>query len=622
MPKLVITEGAGRGTAYDIADGMTIGRSSQNTIQLFDEQVSRQHARVQVRNGKCIIEDLGSRNGVIVNGERVERAELEPGDSVRIGDTVLVFEPPAEETDGDQETTLTSVIRQTVKADGFGDTDTGELSTAHRYLKTIYDMNRTLAATMDIEELLDKLLAIALDALEQEDGVILLCDPRGSLVPAASRTEDGSEAQISLSSTITRHVINKREAVTVTDARKDPRFSDAKSVSLHGMRSVMCAPLISRGKVLGVIQVESRKNIRGFSAEDLHLLVAIAGQAAGAIEAARAYGELKKENVALRRRAGTADDIIGSNPAFLDALRTAAKVARTSSTVLLTGETGTGKELVAMLLHESSPRRSKPFVCFNCAAVSESLVESELFGHEKGAFTGAVKTKLGLFEVADGGTIFLDEIGDVSPGIQVKLLRVVENKTFNRVGGIKPIEVDVRIIAATSRDLKKKVEDGTFREDLYYRLSVVPIHLPPLRERKDDIPELAQYFLSKFSSTLGCRATSISDEAMEILAAYSWPGNVRELQNVIERAVVLCEGDEITPEHLPIDVVSPDVKHEMESLLASSDPLAEKLRKLEELCIRRALAEAKGKKVLAAKILNISRPTLDKRIREFGLDDE
>jgi len=222
--------------------------------------------------------------------------------------------------------------------------------------------------------------------------------------------------------------------------------------------------------------------------------------------------------------------------------------------------------------------------------------------------------------VADGGTIFLDEVGDISPSVQVKLLRVVENKVFNRVGGVKPIHVNVRIVAASSRDLRKMVDEGRFREDLYYRLSVVPVHLPPLRERKEDIPELAEYFLSMFASNFGKVVRRITPEAMDALVAYSWPGNVRELQNVIERAVVLCEGDEISIEHLPSDVVHGREELSIELLASSDEPLSEKVTKLERLCIERALKEARGKKVEAAKKLGISRPTLDKRIREFGLD--
>ncbi len=313
--------------------------------------------------------------------------------------------------------------------------------------------------------------------------------------------------------------------------------------------------------------------------------------------------------------------IVGEEPVLKEISQKAQKVAQTSSTVLLLGESGTGKELFARAIHQLSPRRDYPFITFNCASVPETLIENELFGHEKGAYTGAVSRKLGKLELAHKGTFFLDEIGDLSFSLQAKLLRVLEEKTFERIGGTSTIEVDVRFILATNKDLKKEVEEGRFREDLYFRISVFPIILPPLRERKGDIPLLANYFLNKFSVEMRKKGLFLSEQTINKLMNYSWPGNVRELQNCIERAVILCEGKEILPEHiiLPEEEIKFSERSDF-NLSGTLKEVAERVRnQIEREKIKRTLFETKGNKKKTAQLLGISYKTLLKKLKELKI---
>lgn len=338
------------------------------------------------------------------------------------------------------------------------------------------------------------------------------------------------------------------------------------------------------------------------------------------IQKALEKGRLRRENILLRReiesRAGF-ENFIGKSPAMQKVFSLIRQVADTRSTVLVTGESGTGKELVARAIHYSSSRRNRPFVTVNCGALPETLLESELFGYMKGAFTGAVSNKQGLFEAADGGTIFLDEISATTPALQIKLLRVLQEKEFKRVGGTSDIKVDVRVIAASNRDLEAEVEKGGFREDLFYRLNVIPIHLPPLRERKEDIPLLTDFFLKKFSSD---RRISISPEAMNLLVSYHWPGNVREIENTIERLVILAPGDTIAADQVPDSIKG---NHPCSELIPSDIPdqgldLEALLENAERTLMRKALEKAGGVKTEAAKLLGLSFRSFRHRLQKYN----
>jgi PAS domain S-box-containing protein len=334
--------------------------------------------------------------------------------------------------------------------------------------------------------------------------------------------------------------------------------------------------------------------------------------------------KLQLENVYLQEELKTEynfEEIIGMSPAITQVLRKVEQVAATSATVLLTGETGTGKELIARAIHNLSHRKNRPLIKVNCAALPTGLIESELFGHEKGAFTGAVSRRIGRFHLADGGTIFLDEIGDIPPEVQVKLLRVLQEKEFERLGGTETIATDVRVIAGTNQNLEALMEVGKFREDLFYRLNVYPISLPPLRERKEDLIPLARHFLEKSGRELRKGVTSLSTEAREMISSYHWPGNVRELENVIERAVILCRGTVVTAQELSLSLTERPRRQPSSGEGIGLSPGGINLLDLEKQLILKALEQTKHNKSKTSKLLGLSRTQLRTRMKKYGLED-
>ena len=340
------------------------------------------------------------------------------------------------------------------------------------------------------------------------------------------------------------------------------------------------------------------------------------GRVIGAVETFRDLSEVRQLARALETRYRFAN-ILGKSKPMQELYDLLENVVDTDATVLIQGESGTGKELVARALHFNGPRRNRPFVPVNCSALSENLLESELFGHEKGAFTGAIRTKPGRFELANGGTLFLDEVADMSPALQVKLLRVLDEQAFERVGGTQRIQVDVRIIAATNKDLRKEVREGRFREDLFYRLNVVPIYLPPLRERREDIPLLVEHFIERFNQKMRRNVRGISPEALDILMSYDWPGNIRELENAIEQAFVRCRGETLLPEHLPRHITG-DLQEPLHGPISS---LRAPLEETEKEILRRVLEETGQSRIAAARRLGISKATLWRKMKRYGLLD-
>ena len=402
--------------------------------------------------------------------------------------------------------------------------------------------------------------------------------------------------------------------------------SESRSVAgLTGFKAQCHLPLVNRGHGLGVLTLACFAE-DCFPQTEISFLEQLAAQIAIAIENARAHREIAalKEQLECERvyvedeiLAGTKfEEMVGSSDSLVHALGHVARVAPTESTVLVTGESGTGKELIARAIHKRSRRADKPFIRVNCAAIPQSLIASELFGHEKGAFTGAAERRLGRFELANGGTIFLDEIGDIPADMQVALLRVLQEREFERVGGGRTVSVDVRVVAATNRDLKAAVEAGKFRLDLFYRLNVFPVRVPSLRERKDDIPLLAKYFIERYARSTGKKIKNIDKKTLELLQAYDWPGNIRELQNVIERAVILCDR-----ETLSID--ESYMRHEALGTLQTLTSLGEALTNTEKEMIEAALEEAGGRvsgPSGAAVKLGIPRSTLESRIRSLHIN--
>jgi Nif-specific regulatory protein len=368
-----------------------------------------------------------------------------------------------------------------------------------------------------------------------------------------------------------------------------------------------------------LLQVCCLDPLKVLTSEDLELTVALARQVAVAWQALRSRQELAEENQRLRSQALQEVHLVGESPALQEVKRKIQLAAASDVTVLIRGETGVGKELVARAIHYCSPRAGKPFICLNCAALAESLLESELFGHEKGAFTGATERKIGKFEAAHQGTIFLDEIGELTPSAQAKLLRILEGHPFERVGGSQPIRVNVRVVAATNRPLEEAIQAGRFRLDLYYRLQVMEIFVPPLRERREDIPLLAEYFLRQFASQMGRRLRGLTPAAMKKLLEHHWPGNVRELRNVIERAVVLTQRQVIDAEDIWLAPVQPESRS-VQQPSSAYEPIT--LEELEKRHILATLEHTKWNKSQAARILGIERSTLDRKIHAYGLAKE
>jgi formate hydrogenlyase transcriptional activator len=415
---------------------------------------------------------------------------------------------------------------------------------------------------------------------------------------------------------------------------KEQEFANEKRLWAEGLRSLCIVPLILRGKCIGTLSVVSREK-DPYSEEDAQFLQDVASQVALAIENMKSYEQiatlkarLEKENIYLREEIRTEhnfEEIVGNSPALLAVLRTVEQVAPTDSTVLIHGETGTGKELIARAIHNRSTRKDRALVSVNCSAISAGLVESELFGHLKGAFTGAIERRIGRFELANGGTIFLDEIGELPLETQVKLLRVLQEQEFEPVGSSRTQRVDVRVIAATNRNLKEMVEAGRFRSDLFYRLNVFPLPLPPLRERGSDIPGLVALFLSQFAKRFGKKVEGVSQETMARLMTYAWPGNIRELQNVMERAVVLSAGPTLRLDKDFVPMVAPEGSLEPAEIPAQGAQPPSGLGTLEEVQrshILAALQHAEG--VVdgpkgAARILNLHPNTLRHRMSKLGI---
>jgi Nif-specific regulatory protein len=489
-----------------------------------------------------------------------------------------------------------------------------------RAISALVEASAAINASLDLGEVLQAIAMKAAVVLRSEASSVLLLDKRrqrlvfraavGDRGPALLGEEFDANLGIagSVASTGKARIVS-----SVEDCGEFFRGIDAKSS--FQTRGLVAAPLIYKGETTGVVEVLNKLSGNAYDEGDLTLLQIFANLAANAAYNAATHETVVKENRGLRESLARPVPIIGVSAALRHATDMVNRVAGSTATVLLLGETGTGKEITARQIHHASPRKKRPFIAINCAALPETLLESELFGHEKGAFTGAHAEKMGRFEMAGGGTLFLDEIGDISLSTQVKLLRVLQEKEFVRVGGTRTVSTDVRIIAATNRDLRLGMEKGTFREDLYYRLNVFPIELPPLRQRREDIPLLLEHFIEVAATQLMCAKPTVSDEAMALLASYNWPGNIRELQNVTERAVLLTDGAPVSAAHLPREIAGEHT--------ASTDTKAESsLWGYEKAMIVKSLRENGWNQSKAARSLGISRDNLRYRIKKYEIKKE
>lgn len=626
-PALIAIAGPLNGTTIELSGAeVCIGREAGNQVCVPSAWVSRRHCLLRREGGGILVQDLESRNGTFINGVPVARQELKHGDLLSVGDSTFRFICQDEEQAQLQsapvalEETGTFLFAPLWLA--AGDTAFPASQAASPDGRTLRDLNALLtmasktASVDDSESLYWQLLGMIFEIIPAERGAILLSGSAPEeLSPAFGwDRSSGPGKPVPVSRSVVRQVVEKKSAVMVNDVRADAQLQEASSLRLQGVRSLLCAPLLAGERVLGAIYLDCSRQAACFDEQHLRMLSAVAGLAALAAQRVWRLESLRDENQRLRAGLKLDDGLVGKSPALRRAQELIAKIAPSDSTVLVCGESGTGKELAARALHRASPRAPRPFVAINCAAIPETLLESELFGYERGAFTGANGQKKGQFELANGGSIFLDEIGELAPALQAKLLRVLQQREFVRLGGTQPIKVDVRLIAATNQDLRQAAEEGRFRKDLFFRLNVVAITMPPLRERPEDIPLLANYFLARCNERCKRRVRGISPQAMECLRAYEWPGNVRELENAIEHAVLLGAGDALMPEDLPEVVVEGQP-------LATGHPAGyhAALTELKKKLILQAFQQAGGNYTEAAHLLGVHPNYLHRLIRNLNL---
>ncbi|MCS6912918.1 MAG: sigma 54-interacting transcriptional regulator [Myxococcales bacterium] len=576
--------GGGTATVFRLHKQLTtIGAGPDNDIVLSDPLLPDTQAYIQHEPDGLYLYATEGAVELLVNGRRRHRHRLADGDTIRMGATELLFsltEPPPPAPPERRE------------------------SLAVPSLRRLYELSERLLGSYELDEILDNLLDTVIEITRADKGFLVLLEDEQPRVRVARnmRRETLGDPSDHLSDSIVAKVLATGRPIIVSDALHDQEFQNAQSVLRLKLSSVMCVPLLERGHAFGAIYVGNDSVRDLFVQQDLEVLTVLAAQASLLLRNALLVRSLRLESQQLsaelaRLRAGA---IVGSCPAMQEVLRKVHKVAGTDVSVLITGETGTGKELIAREIHARSPRARGPFVAINCGAIPEPLLESELFGHVRGAFTGAVASKPGRFQAASGGTILLDEIGEMPPALQVKLLRVLQEHVVVRVGDNRPEPVDIRVLAATHRDLLQEIRAGRFREDLYYRLNVVQIHLPPLRERGDDILLLAKYLVRRFSTEMGLPHKNLSPQAAAAIRRAPWPGNVRQLENHIKKALVLSEGALLTPEDLGL------AEEQAPRIL----PLAEARERFQRNYIQEVLALNQGNRTKTARDLGVDPRTI------------
>jgi transcriptional regulator with GAF, ATPase, and Fis domain/pSer/pThr/pTyr-binding forkhead associated (FHA) protein len=679
--KLTILEDGTRSELQFDKDVLTIGRAIDNEIRLSHTLVSRHHCRIEGGDEAPWLIDLGSSNGTSVNGERVMRRLLEDGDQLQIGKVRVQvhLERPEQELPQPDETQPIEVQRQADLGDDGLRTLTGDARRERDNLRVFARITAELARQTDLMPLLRQIVDSAVALVGGERGFLLMGEkvPMGERLPVESeepapdaplvitdlavrvaRSFDRSDIAIPrsrLSMGIASRVLEKGAPVLAVDAAQDDRFSGMASVEDLRLRSVMCLPIRIEDRVLGVLYVDNRLQHNAFSEADLELVELFAAQAAVAILNARRVAELRSHNQRLEqsrrqiqqlneqlgrkvrdrdtelavvraelgRERGRYDytAIVGASDGMREVFHQLDKIIEADLPVMIHGESGTGKELIARAIHFNGARRDRPFISENCAALPDTLLESELFGHARGAFTGAHRAKKGLLEQADGGTLFLDEVGDMSTSMQKKLLRALQEGEFRPLGMDRKVKVNVRLLTASHRDLEELVRSGEFREDLFYRINVLAVHLPALRERREDIPLLAEHLLVRASREAGKPAPLLPHDVMAALVAHDWPGNVRELENEMRRLIVMAQ-DEVTLEHL-----SPAVRErrsagspeQARALAENPGDIRAAVAELEMRSIEAALAQAGGNKSKAAASLGISRFALQRKLDKYDL---
>ena len=613
-PRLVFLSGWEESKIYflDLADGESflIGRVAENNLLVSSSGVSRRHCEIARRDGEFVLRDLESHNGTFVNNALIEEIVLKHGDRLRIGSNQFLF--LIEESDEIERHARFDDALITKSEISFFH-ESGFARTAP-HLDGLIRLGKALDESPNADALQRRFLEIILESVPAKRGAILFFDDAQGDAPK-SVCIVGAEDDLSVSRTVCERVRREKIALLSNDLAVN-QLQMAESLMFSQTTSLLAVPLRVGDDRDGLIYLDTDEPTIKFTEANLQQTTAVSFLLSAALQQKFLIKDLQSENRRLQESLNLETDIIGESRAVKEILQLTAKVSQSDSNVLINGESGTGKELMANAIHRNSPRRNKPFVAFNCAVFNENLVESELFGHEKGAFTGATVQKKGRFEIAEGGTIFLDEISELSPTVQAKLLRVLQEREFERVGGTAPLKTNVRVIAATNRDLTEEVSKRNFRDDLFFRLNVVEIKMPPLRERKSDIPILAKHFIEKHSRNCSRKVVGLSKAAREILLNYEWRGNVRELENAIERAIVVGSTERILPEDLPEQIVEFGANKD----LPPDYNLQVKAAK--QQIILTAMAKAEGNYTEAARLLGINPNNLHRIVRELGIKEK
>jgi transcriptional regulator with GAF, ATPase, and Fis domain len=612
-PRLLPISGFPKEVVRVVKDGpLILGRDPSNQIKVGDPVVSRKHCSVsEVATGVFEIADLDSHNGTFVNETQISRTTLQHGDRIRIGNSEFIFLIGPEDDNAllmpPRGSAATAGLK-TMSLDPSGlPADDSWIGGMARDLAAFFKIANVINSTRDVQALERELLSLICEVIPAEQAAIILRPNQNEEPgPPCTWNRKGLATQpIAIRDELVQQATWERCAVVAA--------APAETASAE---HVLCVPLVAVEKTLGVIYLSSPASSPPFGEDHACFVSSVSRIAAVTLENLLKLDSLRAENQRLRAEVEGEVTLIGESKPMHRVSDFIARVAKGDSTVLIRGESGTGKELVARAIHAGSLRPGQPFVAINCAAIPETLLESELFGHEKGAFTGAIATKKGKLEVAEDGTLFLDEIGEMSPLLQAKLLRVLQQREFERLGGTRLLPFNARVLAATHKNLEQAIKTGEFRQDLYYRLNVVFVALPPLRDHREDIPPMALHFANQHAAKCKRAFKGIAAEARALLVQYSWPGNVRELENAIEHAIVLGLTDEILPEDLPSTLL------EEQSAGLASARYHSTLTQTKKQLVLAALDEAGGSPVEAARILGIHPKYLHRLIRNLNLKSE
>lgn len=613
-PRLIAISGSLRGTVRELIDGhISIGREDSNRLCLIDHGVSRKHCTIQQVDDRYELADLNSQNGTFVNGVPVRNKTVDHGDTIRVGNCELVFlvyegeDAESSKLCMSDEPSISELTTIRVDQPALLPSLGVEVGRMARDLAALFKISNIINSIRDLGLLQRELLQQIFEVIPAENGaIVLLSDVDNELRSICNWSrQSGGHQLIRIQSELVHRAVWERSAI-LTNAAPDSNEA----------QSVLCLPLLGVAKTLGVIYLTSSHHASPFREDHIYFLSSVSRIAAVTLENILALDTLSSENQRLKQELHSASKLVGESRQIGRVEEFIARVAQTDSTVLIRGESGTGKELVARAIHQHSPRAGRPFVAINCAAIPETLLESELFGYEKGAFTGAVVMKKGKLEAVGDGTVFFDEIGELAPLLQAKLLRVLQQREFERLGDNRSVAFTARVLAATNKNLEQAIKSGEFRQDLYYRLNVVAVTVPPLRQHRDDIPLLTLHFAAKYAGKSKRPFKGISPEARTLLMNYSWPGNVRELENAIEHAIVLGLTEEILPEDLPLPIL------EEQSQRLEGARYHAVINQAKRELILSSLREATGNYPEAARSLGIHPKYLHRLARTLNLKSE